>query len=604
MSRRRGVTINNKKRLVIAFFVFCFLLTILCIRTGYVQIVKGVEYQKKAQVQQTKDELVEADRGSIEDRNGQKLAISTVKYSIWVRPSSIMTSTAKDKDTRRAENESRLDKVAKELSTIVEDMSQEEIYEKIDTKISLVKVAKYQDVQVAAKIRKADLPGVTLTQETKRYYPLGNFASQVLGSVTDDNHGLAGVEQYYDSALRGVAGRSIKNTDAAGKSLIYGDDVYHKAESGNNIRLTIDEVIQNYAENSIEDTKKDTGAKRVSCLIMNPKNGEILAMATTGGYDPNHSREPKKHDKKEFEKLTDKKKLEYLNKMWRNPLVCDTYEPGSTFKLLTTAMALEEGVVNEHETFECGGGLNVNGTFIKCWINPGSHGTQNLKQAVGNSCNPVFMRLAQRVGKERMYQYFDLFGVTSKTDVDYPGEASSQIQPKNQVTKVELSTMGFGQGIAVTPIQLLSAISSFGNDGMLMQPHLVKTITDKKGKVIHKAGNTPVRQTVSKSTAKKIRSYMEYVVDQGGGKKAQIKGVRVGGKTGTAQKRGEGSAKYNKLIASFAGIAPINNPEMSILYIVDEPAGEVWGSDVAAPGAQRVMKQTLRYLKTKKEEEK
>ncbi|MGI6722411.1 MAG: peptidoglycan D,D-transpeptidase FtsI family protein [Anaerovoracaceae bacterium] len=585
MARMTPVSITNKKRLVIAFTIFCLLLVVLCIRVGYVQVVKGDVYKKKAIAQQTKDEVVEAKRGGIVDRNGEELAVSTIKYSVWVRP-----AAAADK----AEKEKVISRLAQILG-----MPQDEVGKKLSGKTALVKLAKYRSLSTADKIRKAGLPGVTITEETKRYYPLGDFASQLLGSVTDDNNGLAGVEQYYNRQLKGVAGRWIENTDVKGNSLTYGNDKHYGAQDGDNIQLTIDEVIQNYAEESIVSTMKSTKAKRVSCLVMNPKTGEILAMASTPGYDPNNSRKPLAKDKAAFDKMSSKKQLEYLNKMWRNPLVSDSYEPGSTFKLLTTAMALEENKVNQTETFECGGGLNVNGTFIKCWIYPGSHGTQDLKHAVGNSCNPVFMRLAQRVGKDRFYDYLDLFGITEKTGIDYPGEASAQIQNKKNVGLVELSTMGFGQGIAVTPIQLLTTINSFGNNGLMMQPHLVKAIKNSSGKTIKTIKPKVVRKTVSHNTSKRIKEYMEFVVKEGGGTKAQIKGYRVGGKTGTAQKKSANSNKYDKLIASFVGMAPINDPRLSILYIVDEPEGEVWGSDVAAPGAQKVLKKTLRYMKIK-----
>lgn len=593
MARRMPVTITNKKRLVIAFVVFCLVLTVLCVRVGYVQVVKGDDYKKKAVAQQTKDESVEAKRGEITDKNGEALAVSTVKYAIWVRPSAIKTSSDD------AKNKVKLEEVESKLAQML-GVSVDELKKKIESGTNLVKVAKYQGREVTDKIRKADLDGVTITEETKRYYPLGNFASQMLGSVTDDNNGLSGLEQYYNTNLKGVAGRWIQNTDVSGKSLTYGSDEYYDAEDGDSLQLTVDEVIQHYAEDAIASTKKETKAKRVSCLVMDPETGEVLAMASTPGFDPNNSREPKKKDAAEFSKMSEKKQLEYLNDMWRNPLINDTYEPGSTFKLLTTAMALEENKVNETETFECGGGLSVNGTFIKCWINPGSHGTQTLKQAVGNSCNPVFMRLAQRVGKEKFYNYLDLFGISEKTGIDYPGEASAQIQNKDNVGNIELSTMGFGQGIAVTPIQLLTTINSFGNDGMMMQPHLVKSITDSKGKTKKTVGTKKIRQTVSKNTSDKIKEYMEYVVEKGGGTKAQVKGYRIGGKTGTAEKKSEGSATYDKRIASFAGLAPIDDPKISILYIVDEPAGDVWGSDVAAPGAQKILKNTLRYMDIKK----
>lgn len=583
MARKVPVSIKNKKRLILVFCIFCLALFILCVRVGYIQVVKGTEYKKKAMVQQTKDEVVEARRGNIVDRNQEELAVSTIRYSIWVRPGAV---TKKEKVAQRNQTLAKI--LGLDVSLIAK---------KLNTKNSQVKLAKYQTLAVADRIRKAGLEGVTVTEETKRYYPLGNFASQLLGSVTDDNNGLSGLEQYYNRTLKGVSGRWIEPTDSKGKSLTYENERYHDAEDGDTLQLTIDEVVQSYAEAAAASTKKSTNARRVSCLVMNPKNGEILAMASTPGYNPNQSRQPKKNDAKAFRRMTNRQQLNYLNKMWRNPLTSDSYEPGSTFKLLTTAMALEENKVSEDETFECGGGLRVNGTLIKCWINPGSHGTQTLKQAVGNSCNPVFMQLAQRLGKDTFYDYLDLFGITSRTGIDYPGEGQAQIQNKNNVGKIELSTMGFGQGIAVTPVQLLTAINAFGNDGMLTKPHLVKQIRNSKGKVKRSIRTKEVRKVVSPGTAEKIREYMEYVVKKGGGKKARIKGYRVGGKTGTAQKKSTGSNQYDKLIASFAGMAPINDPKVSILFIVDEPEGEVWGSDVAAPGAKKVLQKTLQYMK-------
>ena len=585
---RRTVSITNKKRLIIAFTIFVVLVVALCVRLGYQQVVKGDTYKRKAVVQQTKDEIVEAKRGKITDRNGDELAVSAIRYSVWIRPSMI-------------DDEKEKVQVRKELAKIL-GMSEEEMKKKLDTKTSLIKVAKYQDNSVAEKLRKAKLTGVSLVEETKRYYPMGNFASQLLGSVTDDNNGLAGLEQYYNSQLRGTAGRWIENKDASGRSLTYGNEKYYSAEDGETLVLTIDEVIQNYAEQACASAKKSTHAKRVSCLVMDPKTGEVLAMASNPGYDPNNARVPKAEDEYEYNKMSNKKKLEYLNKMWRNPMICDTYEPGSTFKLLTTAMSLEENIVKKGETFDCGGGLNVNGTFIKCWDTSGSHGSQNLEQAVGNSCNPVFMRLAQRMGKERFYKYLDLFGISDVTGIDYPGEATAQIRDIDSVGKIELSTMGFGQGIAVTPIQLMTAINSFVNDGMMMQTHLVKEVKNAKGKTVETIKPKVIRQTISKSSSEKIRQYMQYVVEEGGGKKAQIDGYKVGGKTGTAQKQSGKSAKYDKLICSFAGVVPVDDPSFTILFIVDEPTGEVWGSDVAAPPAKGVLEKTLRYMKIKESE--
>ncbi|MGI6737438.1 MAG: peptidoglycan D,D-transpeptidase FtsI family protein [Anaerovoracaceae bacterium] len=589
--RNTSVSITNKKRLIIAFVILCILILALCIKVGYVQIVQGDSYKKKAVAQQTKDEVVKARRGDITDRSGEELAVSTIKYAVWVRPSEVRQYKSDDK------NEAAVRQTAEKLAQIL-DLDSAELEKKIRSGSGSLKIAKDQDLDVAEKIRKAGLTGVTTTEETRRYYPLGNFASQLLGNVTDDNNGLAGLELYYNHQLKGVSGRWIRKKDVSGNSLLNGNEEYYAAKNGAALQLTIDEVIQEYAEEAIAKTRKSVHAKRVSCLVMNPETGEVLAMASTPGYDPNNAREPRAADKERFSRMSSGKQLDYLNEIWRNPMICDTYEPGSTFKLLTTAMALEENKVSDDEYFECGGGLNVNGTFIKCWINPGSHGTETLKQAVGNSCNPVFMRLAQRVGKKKFYEYLDTFGITSTTGIDYPGEASAQIQDQKDVGRIELSTMGFGQGIAVTPIQLMTAINSFANDGMMVQPHLVKKMRGSDGRT-KTIKTKKIRQTVSEETADKILEYMEYVVEKGGGKKAKIKGWRIGGKTGTAEKKTEGSSTYDARIASFAGVAPVDDPKISILYIIDEPAGEVFGGDVAAPGAKSVLQKTLQYMQVK-----
>lgn len=592
------VSLADKKRLTLAFGVFCIVIVLLGIRMGYLQIVKGDDLKKKAIAQQTKDELVESKRGEIVDCKGNKLAVSTIKYSVWVRPSSVI-----GKETDPEKQNKKLESTARELSGIIHK-DQDDLLKEMKKKIPLVKVAKYQSGEVVDKIRESSLDGVSITEETKRAYPLDNFASQLLGSVTDDNNGLSGLEQYYNKELRGSAGRWVQSKDAAGNSLFYGEEKYYAPEDGNSLELTVDEVIQHYAEDAVAWSKKKTGASRVRCIVMDPKTGGVLAMAATGGFDPNNARDgSSKYDKEKLSKMSPKKQLEYLNKIWRNPLVNDTYEPGSTFKLFTLAMALEEDLTNFGEHFNCSGSINVNGTRIKCAVYPGAHGYQSLVQGLGNSCNPVFVTLAKRIGIKRFYRYLSLFGFDEKTGIDYPGEASAIFQDEKNAGPVGIATLGFGQGIAVTPIQLITGVCSLVNDGALMKPHIVKAIKDKKGNVIKEIKPQKVRQTVSLDTSKKIRKGMEYVVSKGGADKAQIKGYRVGGKTGTANKVDPKTGKYGKkIIPSFIGVAPINDPRICVLYIVDDPPGEAFGSTVAAPGARRVMKNALRYLGTGKED--
>jgi stage V sporulation protein D (sporulation-specific penicillin-binding protein) len=569
----------------------------LCLRTGYLQVVKSDELKKKAINQQTKDELVDAKRGEIVDRNGNKLAVSSLRYSVWVRPASVI---GEEKDP--AKQKEKLQSTSRELAAILgKDAS--EIMTELTRDIPLVKIAKYQSSAKANKIRKAELTGVSLTEETKRAYPLGNFASQLLGSVTDDNNGLSGIEQYYNRELRGAAGRWVQSKDAAGNSLFYGEEKYYAPEDGHTLELTVDEAIQHYAEEAIVWTMKETGAARARCIVMDPKTGGVLAMAASGGFDPNNARDGSTdEDKEKLKNMKDKDQLEYLNQIWRNPLVNDTYEPGSTFKLFTLAMALEENLTKLKERFFCSGSINVKGTVIKCWSFNDPHGSQNLEQALGNSCNPVFVQLAQRIGIDKFYKYLGLFGFDEKTGIDYPGEASALFQDAKTAGPVGTATVGFGQGIAVTPIQLITGVCSLVNDGVLMKPHIVKAIKDKDGKVVKKIKPKKVRQTVSVDTAHKVLRGMEYVVAKGGAEKAQVEGYRIGGKTGTANKVNPKTGRYykKKIIASFVGVAPVDDPKMVVLFIVDDPPGEAFGSTVAAPGAQRVMKNTLRYMGVKR----
>ncbi len=586
----------NKKRLFLAFVIFSVVMVLLCVRVGYLQIVKGEELKKKAVSQQTKDEIVEAKRGEITDRNGNNLAVSTLRYSVWVRPATVMSEgdTPEEKQTKLRETAATLSKYI--------DKSETDILAELSQNIPLVKIAKYQTNDTIKKVRKEELAGVSITEETKRAYPLGNFASQLLGSVTDDNNGLSGLEQYYNKELKGSAGRWVQSKDAAGNSLFYGDEKFYEAEDGESLELTIDEVVQHYAEEAIAWTKKETKASRVRCIVMDPNNGEVLAMAATGGFDPNNARDGRNEtDKNKLEQMSGKEQLEYLNQIWRNPLVSDTYEPGSTFKLFTLSMALEENLTTLSEGFYDSGSINVSGTQIRCWSYTNPHGGQTLKQALGNSCNPVFVQLAQRIGINRFYDYLELFGFDERTGIDYPGEATAIFQDKKTAGPVGTATIGFGQGIAVTPIQLITGVCSIVNDGMLMKPHLVKKIKDSKGKTIKEIKPEKVRQTISKETSAKVKEAMEYVVSKGGAKAAQVKGYRIGGKTGTANKVDPGTGKYGKnIIASFVGVAPMDDPKMVVLFIVDNPPGEAFGSTVAAPGAQRVLKNTLRYMGVKK----
>lgn len=585
-------SIKNKKRMIAVFAISSLLCAGLAFRVGWISVVAGEHYSKLAIEQQTMDTPIPAKRGVIFDRNGKELAVSAVANTIWARPADVRSARTKE------EGQIKLDHAADVLASILEE-DRGKIYEILTTKKSLVKVAKYIDKEKANRIREAQLPGISIAEDVKRYYPLGPFGAHVLGSTTDDNRGLSGIELKYDKYLSGTPGRWIKNTDVAGDSLSYSIEKYYQAEDGLSVMLTIDEVIQHYVEKSIEQVQANTLAKRVMCLIMDPKTGDILAMGMTPDFDPNDPRVPLDKKAADYVKgLPDEKKLLYWNEMWRNPMVSDTYEPGSTFKLITTAIALEDGVTNPKENFVCTGSYMVAGTKLSCWRSYRPHGSQTLIQAVQNSCNPVFIQLAQRVGIDSYYDYLGKFGLTEKTGIDFPGEGGNILQNKETAGPVGLATMSYGHGIAVTPISLVGAVSAWGNEGMLMQPRLVKALLDQDGNVIETIKPQAVRQVVSKETADEMCLIMESVVSEGGGGKAKIAGYRIGGKTGTANKVVNG-AYVNETYSSFIGMAPMDDPQLTILLVVDSPQGVKFGSQTAAPGVRMILEETLRYLNIK-----
>lgn len=593
---------KTKKRILILICLFYGACLLLCFRTGWIQIVKGEEYSKMAVEQQRRDTPVEAKRGMIYDTNGKELAVSVTCYSVWARPAEVRAGkTTKQKEQALKDTTAALAKIL--------GKEEEDVRSLLESGKTLIRIEKQLDGDTANKIRKKKLKGIEIAQDVKRYYPLGAFLAHTLGSVTDDNTGLSGLELQYNQELSGISGRWIKTTDAAGNSITQGGEDYYQADDGQGLVLTIDETIQHYAEKSIKKVQKATKSDRVMCILMDPKTGDILAMAQTPEFDPNDAKTPlSDSEKKAMEKMSDSEKMDYWNNMWRNSLICDVYEPGSTFKLLTTAMALEEGKTNMKEHFNCGGSINVAGQTLKCWRFDNPHGDQTLKQAVGNSCNPVFVRLARRVGAEKFYNYLDTFGISEKTNVDFPGESNSILQVNPG--PVELSTMGYGQGVAVTPIQLLTAISSFGNEGKMMQPRLVKAMVDEDGKTVREFDTKVIRQTVSQKTAAEICEIMEYVVSSGGAGTAKIAGYKVGGKTGTAQKpRTDGKRGYtDATYSSFIGMAPMDDPKVAVLVIADNPKGVKYGSQTAAPGAKMILEDTLRYMElqpkmTKEEQE-
>ncbi|MEG2345445.1 MAG: penicillin-binding transpeptidase domain-containing protein [Anaerovoracaceae bacterium] len=581
---------KSRKRLVYFFVIVAIALVVMCFRVGWIQIVNGGEYKQKAMAQQTKTTTVVSKRGTIYDRNGHVLAMSADTYAIWARPTTIPKK--------------ELDKTAGTLSKIL-SLDKDDLKKQLSQERSLIKIDKGLEYKIAQKIKEEKLIGIEITSDVTRYYPASTLASQLLGNVSEDNEGLAGLELQYNDVLKGSEGKEVSTTDRNGNILSYGQNDYNAAKDGCSIVSTIDSVVQNRVERIINKGKKSTSAKKVTCMIMDPETGNILASASTENYNPNNPRVPLDDaEANNLKNMNSQEQFEYLNKMWRNPLVSDTYPPGSTFKLLTLCAALEEGKSSLGDHFFDSGTYQVSGQTLKCWSFRNPHGDETLKQAVSNSCNPVFIQLGQRLGVSKFYKYLNGFGITGTTGVDYPGEASAIIRKEKGINPIDFATMTYGQGIAVTPIQVLTIASTIGNEGVLMQPKLVQEIKTEKGKTVKTIEDKKVRQVVSKDTAHEAKEAMRYTVEEGGGKAAKVAGYKTGGKTGTAQNEmtiGKGQDTY---YASFVGLAPIDDPKVALIVIVDDPKGRTHGSEAAAPIAKEINEFLLPYIGAKPTESK
>jgi len=577
------IKINSRKRLVIVMVLACSLFLALVFRIGYLQLIKGEWLSTKASEQQTREIPIEAKRGTIYDTNMKELAVSVTKYTVWCKPVEV-------KDAK---------KTSEELAQIL-DEKYDDVYKKVSKKnMALVKVKRWIDDDMADKITKAGLSGIWVAEDNQRYYPYGNFASYVLGHTSSDSSGVAGIELKYDNVLKGTAGKLIVSTDAAGKEIPQGSEQYYEPTTGNGLVLTVDEVIQHYCEKAAQKAYEENNASKVTIIAMDPKTGELKAMVKKPDYDPNT---PTKAIYPAYEELleeckNDNEKIKAYSTMWRNTAVSDTYEPGSTFKLITSSAGLEEGVVKQDDKFTCSGSVMVEGKKIKCWRSYRPHGSETFKQGVQNSCNPVFVEVGRRLGVSKMYNYIDAFGLNKKTGIDLPGEAGSIMYNEKDVGPVELATISFGQSISVTPMQLITAVCSIVNDGNRMEPRLVKAYTDNKGNITKKVDPVQVKQVISKETSEQMREIMESVVTEGGGKIAYLPGYRLGGKTGTAQKVIDGSYAQGHYVCSFIGMAPADDPQIVVLAIVDEPTNVMqFGSTTAGPIIKEVMGNTLKYL--------
>ncbi|NLY87605.1 MAG: PASTA domain-containing protein [Clostridiales bacterium] len=581
---RNGIGYSNRIRLAGGFAFMLFLMILLIIRMGYWQIVRADDLQEKAISMQTVDTQINPVRGTIYDSKMNILAESVTEYELYGYTQSLY----KYEGITETEKESTV----KKLSEIT-GLDKELIKEKLESKKNLVLLADGLTKESVEKAQKLWDTNVVVKTKAARYYPNGAFAAQVMGGVNADNMGRTGLEYQYNSELSGVKGRVVRTTDRDGNTVAGGSKKSYDAQAGKSIVTTIDSVIQHYVEEALFTGMEKTGAEAITCIVMNPNTGDVLALASTPEYDPNNSNRPSDSTEyARFKNMDTDKQTEYLSKMWTVDAVSSIYEPGSTFKLITAAAALESGTANDNTTYYCNGKIHVGDYDLRCL---GYHGTQTLNEAVGNSCNTAMAEAALDMGGRTFYNYIDLFGFNDKTGIDLPGETDSIVKDPNGMSPVDLATTGYGQGIAVTPLQILCAVNSFGNKGVIMKPKLVKKIVDADGKIVQEIQDQPIRQVVSESTAEKLCDIMECYVADASGSGAYVPGFRVGGKTGTANIV-SGSTYSDATNTSFVAMAPMDDPQISIICIVYKPTKLQYGNFTAGPIVKEVMEKSLTYL--------
>ena len=540
-------------------------------RLFWLQVIKSQELQEKAQSQWMRTRQITPDRGKITDRNGRVLAQSIVCETVLLRPRQITDG----------------DLVADALSAIL-GMPRDYIIQRTvkDGKVFEHVLKRQVTEEQADAIRALNYKGVVLAPDRKRAYPEGEAYGRLMGYTSIDGLGQDGIELMFDKLLEGKMGYLTAETSPSGEELPYGDDTYVPPIPGLNVRLTIDDELQAFAMQCAQEAMAHYEPKYAGILVMDTRDGSILANAVTPTMNVN---QPPRDD------------LALLRSLSRNPMIQDNYDPGSTFKIVTVAAALMEGLTTPEEEFTCNGGRTIDGVHIGCWKRDGSHGTQTLKMAVRNSCNSCFMDLALRLGKERFYHYLQLFGFGQITGIDFPGEARGIIQPIQYVTNVDLACMGFGQSISTTPLQLLRAFSICVNGGTAVSPHLLHSVTDQEGTLVTETYTGPGERIISEQVSAVLRDILEFTV-RDGAKGAYVPGYRVGGKTGTSQKFEDGKLIQGRHVASFVGFVQGNDPRFAVLVIVDEPQTDVdYGAVVAAPLAGQFLAKAVEQLKIPKD---
>ena len=562
----------QKGKIVFLFFAVTAILTAACGRLAYLMIVQSDYYGKKAQALHERERSIKAARGKIVDRNGIVLADNRSVCTV-----SVIHSQIRDPE-----------RVIAELAELLE-LPEDTVRKRVEKVSSIERISSNVPKETGDAILARQLEGVKVDEDYRRYYPYDSLASKVIGFTGGDNQGIVGLEVRYDDWLSGEDGKILTMTNAYGQELEQEGERRQEPVTGNQLTISLDCNLQMYCEQAAQKVMLEKNADEVSVILMNPQNGEIFAMVNVPEYNLN---EPFTLNVETASDLKESEKQDLLNQMWRNACINDTYEPGSTFKIITTAAALEQGVVTVNDSFYCPGYKIVEDRRIRCHKTTG-HGAETFTQGIMNSCNPVFIELGLRLGAENFYHYFEQFGLLRKTGIDLPGEAATIMHKKENIGQVELATISFGQSFQITPIQLVTTVSSLINGGTRVVPHFGVSVQTVEGETRKTFSYDETEGTVSTATSKTLCDLLEHVVSEGTGKKAAIEGFSIGGKTATSQTLPRSDHKY---IASFLGFAPAEDPQVIGLIVIDNPQGVYYGGTVAAPVMKEIFENALPYL--------
>ena len=568
------MTSSMKKRMKIVMAIFLFVIIGITVKLGYEQLVHAPKLETSALNARLREIDIKANRGAIYDRNGNALAISVATDSVYINPKIIREADQRANVTKRQNKQDVIDSLATILGLDAADIA-----EKVEKNASFVYIKRHIEDEQAKQLKELNYTGVYFLEETKRAYPKGTLASHVIGFAGIDNQGLNGIELQFDSVLLGTPGKFLIEYDGVGNEIPQASESYIPSEPGNDLYLTLDETIQYIIERELKQVVTEQNASRATAIMMEVKTGAILGMANYPDYDPNHYG------------AVD-------SSLWNNFAVNGLYEPGSTFKILTTAMALEETVTTSDEGFYCPGYQYIGKMRMRCHKAAG-HGLESFAQGVANSCNPVFVTVSERVGLSRFYDYLEAFGMTEPTGITLPGETDSLIIPEKSAVPYDLAAMAIGQSNAFTPLQMITAISAVANDGYLMQPYIVAKTVSQDGKTVTETKPKVIRQVISADASRETSAILETVVSSGTGKPGAVDGYRVAGKTGTAEKVAETGGYSNARVVSFVGYAPAENPQVACLVIIDEPI-DAYGGSTAGPVFKQIMEDALRYLEIPK----